>query len=72
MPWYSTVASQKLKITVVNLFNELSKEEKEPFKTVRDYIKQQVLNYATMTDLTYHVKLLTFLANNPQPHPDEH
>ena len=37
--------------------------EAQPFKSIRDHIKQQVLNYANMQDLTYHCKLLKFLQN---------
>ena len=39
--------------------------EAQPFKSIRDHIKQQVLNYANMQDLTYHCKLLKFLQNKP-------
>ena len=39
--------------------------EAQPFKSIRDHIKQQVLNYANMQDLTYHCKLLKFLQNQP-------
>ena len=32
---------------------------------MRDHIKQQVLNYSTMTDLAYHVRLLQFIIDDP-------
>lgn len=32
---------------------------------MREYIKDQVLNYATLTDLTYHLRLMTHIKQNP-------
>lgn len=46
--------------------SELKGTEANPFKDMHDFIKEQVLNYATVTDLTYHAKLLTYLIENPQ------
>lgn len=48
------------------IYNELRETDKDPFATTRDHIKEQVLNYATITDLTYHAKLMNFLLENPQ------
>ena len=47
------------------LYNQLKDVETAPFKAIRDHIKDQVLNYATMTDLNYHVKLLGYLIEHP-------
>ena len=48
------------------IYNQLREVETAPFKPIAAHIKDQVLNYATMTDLTYHVKLLSFLIEHPQ------
>ena len=48
------------------IYNELKNVEENPFKAIRLHIKEQILNYATITDLTYHTKLLSFLIENPQ------
>ena len=47
------------------LFNQLKDVEKSPFKQARLHIKENVLNFATMTDLTYHLKLINYLKQNP-------
>lgn len=36
------------------IFERLKNVDKNPFNSIREHIKDQVLNYATMTDLTYH------------------
>lgn len=48
------------------IYNELKNVEENPFKAIRQHIKEQILNYATITDLTYHTKLLSFIIDNPQ------
>ena len=53
------------------LFNQLKDTEKSPFKQCKEYIKQSVLNYATMTDLTYHLKLINYLKQNPPVETEE-
>ena len=47
------------------LFNQLKDVEKQPFKAVKEHLKEQVLNYATLTDLTYHSRLIQYLKENP-------
>ena len=47
------------------LFNQLKDVEKQPFKAVKEHLKEQVLNYATLTDLTYHTRLIQYLKENP-------
>ena len=47
------------------LFNRLKDVDKNPFKSIKEHIKEQVLNYATLTDLTYHARLITYLKENP-------
>ena len=36
------------------IFNSLKDVEKQPFKQIKEHIRDQVLNYATLTDLSYH------------------
>ena len=43
---------------------------KEPFKSLREHIKDQVLNYATMTDLVYHQRLISYIQQNPPVDPN--
>lgn len=43
------------------IYNSLKDAEAQPFKTIADHIKQEVLNYATINDLNYHVRLLRLL-----------
>ena len=40
--------------------------DKNPFNSIKEHIRDQVLNYATMTDLTYHQRLLAYIKANPQ------
>lgn len=40
--------------------------DKNPFNSIKEHIRDQVLNYATMTDLTYHQRLLVYIKANPQ------
>ena len=47
------------------LFNALKDVDFDPFRAIREHIKEHVLNYATMTDLTYHTKLLAYIKANP-------
>ena len=47
------------------LFSQLKNVDRNPFKAIKDHIKDQVLNYATISDLTYHLRLLTFIKVNP-------
>lgn len=51
---------------LTHLFNELRDVDTNPFKAIREHIRDQVLTYATMTDLNYHQRLLGFLVENPQ------
>ena len=48
------------------IFKELkpSAEHNEKFQEVRSYIKEKVLNYADLSHLYYHVKLIKFIRNN--------
>ena len=46
------------------IFNSLKEVDKNPYRAIRDFIKDNVLNYATMTDLTYHQRLLTYMIKN--------
>ena len=55
------------------LFKELksSAEHNAKVKEVRDYIKEKVLNYAELSDLHYHIKLIKFIRDQPNSNPYE-
>ena len=40
-------------------------EQIERFNEVRKYIKEKVLNYAELSDLHYHIKLIKFIQEQP-------
>ena len=47
------------------LHKQLINETKNPFKAMREHIQEHVLNFANMTDLVYHQKLISFIIKNP-------